>query len=142
MHELARWWSEGGFWMYPIAMLLLVSLPATLVMGIFALVGRSGSRVTVILSTVLCALGLLILIVGFVGWQAALRSMEEAVAMVNPADKATILATGTSEARTILIFAGFACVPSLIGGVALLGLGLARLPRFTPPEQGGAAGRR
>jgi hypothetical protein len=142
MHELARLWSEGGIWMYPIAMLLVVSLPATLVMAIFALVAKRGSRVTVILSTVLCALGLLILIVGFVGWQASLRSMEQAVAMVNPDDREIILAAGTSEARTIIVFAGLACVPSLIGGVALLGLGLARLPRFTPPEQGGAAGRR
>ncbi len=140
MYDLAQMWAEGGTFMYPIALLALLSLPAAPLVVILAVVGRRGSRVPLILSTVLCALGLLILATGFLGWQMALRNVEEAVAHVNPDDREIILAAGRSEARVLIMFGAAACLPSLLTGVALLGLGLSRLPRYTPPPgPGGAA---
>ena len=141
MNELVRWVNDGAPWTFHIIVLLAFSLPVILAAVIFALVGRRGSRVTLILSTALCALGLLILIVGFVGWQFSLHQMEETVANVIPEAQESIRAAGNAEARVIIISAAAACVPALVMGVALLGLGVSCLPRFNPPEQGGAAAR-
>jgi hypothetical protein len=115
--------------MYPIALLGLLSLLAIGVFGIVALTGKRGSSRALVASTVLVAFGLLVLAAGFIGYQVGLSQMEAAVAMVNPADKATILARGTSEARSCVVFGTAASLPSLLVGVGLFGFGLARLKR-------------
>ena len=133
MDQFARFWRGGGAWMYPLLLLALLGLALTLVLGILALVSRQGSRRALILSTVLGAYGLLVLGTGFLGWEMSNAKIEGAVAHVNPADRAMILAEGRAEARAVVVFGAASALPPLLVGIALLGLGIARLPRSAGP---------
>lgn len=132
--ELNDFWHAGGAWMYPIAFFGLVSLLAVPVLGLVALLGRRGSSRTLTCASVLVALGVFIVALGFLGYQRGLSRVEEAVASVNPDDARRILARGRSEVRADLLFGTAASLPSLLAGLALFGLGVSRLERYTPAE--------
>jgi hypothetical protein len=133
MHNIAEFWEAGGPWMYPIALMGAVALVATLALGVVAAVARdeAGSRTTLVLSSTLVALGLATLLLGIVGWLMCMRNVELAIATVNPDDMEAIRAAGNAEARSPLILSVLLAFLPLCGGVALMGLGVSRLPRFT-----------
>jgi hypothetical protein len=139
MEELVRFWQAGGPWMWLIALLGLLGQTVSLVLGLLVLLWRRRpTRFPVIACAVLCALGLLIVAVGFAGHRAGLAQVEAVLAMVNADDRETIRAAGHSEARAPLIFGTLAGLPPLFMGIALLGLAVSRLPRYAPRAPVGA----
>src|SRR5229473_2592172 len=69
----------------------------------------------------LAMLGNAAMLAGLLGTVAGLIRCFEAVATVNPADKATILAEGISEAMNCTGFGLFTAIPSLIAFSVLMG---------------------
>ncbi len=139
MSEFARFWEAGGVWMYPIFGMGLLGFVVTLALGLLALLVKR-PKLPVIVSTVLMAFGLAILLVGTLGWLATMRMVEEVVTNVNPEDRELILTAGRSEAKSSLILSLVCAFVPLTAGLALLGFGLTRLPRYNPPSGAPAQG--
>jgi hypothetical protein len=110
--KLARAWQEGGWAMYAV---LLVSGLAAVGCAAFAFFGVQRGSIAILACAPVSAL---ITAVGAIGFFSGMRNALEAVAHVHPADKATILAAGTSEALTASAF-GMAGTAGLVGSLAL-----------------------
>lgn len=123
--SVAQFWMEGGWWMFPIALLGCALLPATLVAFILGLTSKKASLVMPLAIGLLCV-GLLPAALGEAGFLSALRTVDEAIVHVNPADAATIRAAGRSEALTTIIFGLWQSLVPSFGGAVLLGLALMR----------------
>jgi hypothetical protein len=127
--------------MYPLLLLGMLGLAGTLLVAILGITSERGSQRPLILSTMLCAYGLFVFATGVIGWQMSVSRVEDAIAHVNPEDRPMLLAAGRSEARMVTIFGTAACLPPLVVGIAMFGLGVARLKR-SPGQELQAAGTR
>jgi hypothetical protein len=116
IHDLAELFQEGGFWMYPIAALQLVSMIAIVVALIVALTtkGHDGK-----LGIGLGVLGVLPLVLGITGRAWGLRMMEEALVHVSADDAETIRAMGHAEALAPVLFGLFVALPLLAFGTLM-----------------------
>ena len=102
--NLAQFWLEGGFVMYPVLLTWLAAEAS----GVVALISKN-----VAAAMVAIALSSAPLIVGVAG-QAWNRSrVDEAIAHVSPADKELIREAGYKESARPLQFGGFATVITL-----------------------------
>lgn len=112
VQSLASAWQEGGWPMY-----LVLVVGGLVAMGCAACMFFGVQRGS--LAVLACApLSALIAAVGALGFFTSMRNALGAIAMVSPADRATILAAGTSEALTSSAF-GAAGTAGLIGSLAL-----------------------
>jgi hypothetical protein len=123
--SVAQFWMEGGWWMFPIALLGCSLVPATLMAFILGLTSKKASLVMPLAIGLLCV-GLLPAVLGEAGFLSALRTVDEALMHVNPQDAATIRAAGRSEALTTIIFGLWTSLVPTFGGAVLLGLALMR----------------
>lgn len=113
--SLADFWNEGGLWMFPV---LLVGLVAV-VSAAFSVAARNhGLALAALLSSQL-PLGL-----GAAGWAWNRRVVDQALAMVNPEDLATLMAAGYAEALRPLQLGG--ALWALSTPLALVALVLSR----------------
>lgn len=105
--------------MYPIALLGLISGPATLVALILALIKRPWALK---LGAVPFALGVALIALGLFGYFSSMRVVESVLEIADPSEIEVMRAKGTAEARTPIIFAlMLAILPlaaaALLGGV-------------------------
>jgi len=113
--------------MYLIVLLAGLGIPTTLGAAVMTFILRRGSRAPLVVSTLPAALGLLVILTGYVGMQVGLAQMEKALTLVNPADVETIRAAGQSEARVAWIFGLMVGGPMIAVSLALLGVALSKL---------------
>jgi hypothetical protein len=95
--DFARFWMEGGVAMYLVALLWLAAEGA----GVLAIVTRKS-----VVAMAAMALSALPLTAGVLGMVYNRSVVENAVAMVNPADRAIILEQGNKEAMRPLQLGG------------------------------------
>lgn len=127
--NLVQLFQEGGWWMYPITFLGLGMVPETIVLAVIGLNDHHRNRLP-IFGVALIVSGFAPLALGAVGYGLNMESMRGALEHVSELDRATILAAGTGEALTTIIWGlVLAFIPVCVGCV-LLGVGLSRLPRF------------
>jgi hypothetical protein len=92
-------------------------------LGVIALaLARGRPRDAVMLATLTVGLGVTSMLVGLWGRSAGVSGTMHAVAHVNPADRATILAAGRSESGSSLVLGGGAF--AVLGLLGAAGLGL------------------
>ncbi len=126
--QLSSLWLEGGWAMYPIALVGCLLYPASLGALLTALVAKRPLALT--LGLVLLAVGFLPAVVGELGYLQGVRAVEQAVAGAHPDDRATIMMAGRGEAMACLIFGLFQSLVPVFSGSVLTGWGLAqRLPK-------------
>jgi hypothetical protein len=113
--------------MYPLLLVGLFAVPGALAALVLAFLPKL-SRTAVVASTVVMASGAFALGLGEVGKLAGERATMHAVANVNPADRATILAAGRAESKVALGFGALLGVPALLAGALCLALAVRRLP--------------
>lgn len=110
--QLAEAWAEGGFFMYVV---LLVGGGVAMTSAALMFFGVQRGSPAVLAAA---PLGALITAVGAVGFFNGISSAAQAVAHVNPADRATIMAAGTGEALTTSAF-GLAGTAGLLASLSL-----------------------
>jgi hypothetical protein len=117
MNALAEGWAEGGWPMYLVlASTALVGLGSAVLLFFGVQQGSSAVLAIAPLSSLASAAGVAGAVIG-------MRAMNDVLGLVNPADRATILAAGTGEALNASAF-GFACAAGGLfasAGGALLG---------------------
>lgn len=126
--NLAQGFAEGGWAMYPLTFLLCVLPLVALVLLMVGLVSKKNLALP---------LGVGLLIAAFVPPAVGLAAMalgrasaEEAIALASPEDQATIRMAAEGELLVLSTTGTSAALcPGFIGCV-LIGLGLARRPRF------------
>ena len=126
--RFAELFVEGGFWMYPIALLNCALVPLGIVLLTIGV--SSKQRNALVFAAALIAGGLSPAMLGELANVLAMQNVEAAIAHVDPADAATIRAAGMSESMTTLLFGLSGSVIPVFCGFVLLGVGLGRLPRF------------
>jgi hypothetical protein len=114
--DLAQFWMEGGAAMYLVALLWLAAEGA----GVLAIVTRKS-----VVAMAAMALSALPLTAGVLGMVYNRSRVMEAVAMVNPADKAMIIEQGNKEAMRPLQLGGVLTLFTFPMGV----LAFVRAPR-------------
>jgi hypothetical protein len=131
---MARWWMEGGVWMWVVLMLALVALPVAAGAGMLALVGRfrggaalTGGRVVAVL-----ALGLALTpgCAGVAGWLHGRSIVDSVLPLADPDQREILREVGYAEARRPLELAGLTAVP--LFGLACVALLLALPPTRNP----------
>jgi hypothetical protein len=126
---------EGGFMMYPIVGAGLLMVLETIVFTVIALANRERNLAVLFGVALLVSAGA-VAGLGAFAYSNALSGVHAALASVNPEDASTILAAGTGEALTTIIWGlAMGLIPCFMGFV-LLGVGFSRLPRFQVPEAG------
>jgi hypothetical protein len=112
--ELVR---EAGMSGWLVVMLALFGV----LLGVIGLaMARARPRDAVMLATLALGLGVVSIVTGLWGRSSGLASTLQAVAHVNPADRATILAAGRSESGSNLVLGGGAgLVLSVLGAAGL-----------------------
>ncbi|MEW5742508.1 MAG: hypothetical protein AB1938_26560 [Myxococcota bacterium] len=125
---MVQMFQEGGWWMYPITLLGCALVPLSIVLVILG--AASKQRNALMMSLILLVAGLTPAMLGAVAQMLSMRSAEEAIVHVNPADAATIRAAAMSESLTTVLFGLSSSVIPVFCGFVLLGIGLGRLPRF------------
>jgi hypothetical protein len=122
MGGLAEWWAIGGMWMYVV---LLTDFAVAMLLGVlfvFAVVSAVTRRLGSV-ARALAIVGLLStltpLCAGFVGKQAGLNNMEQAIVHVDPEQREVIRAVGTAEAGVPFRF-GIGSVCLLFGGAMIV----------------------
>jgi len=125
MSQVARWFQEGGFAMFPILLLGIVGLAGT-VAGLA--VGLSSRRrgTPLAFGIALLAVALLCVGIGGVSYLVAQQRIDAALAGVDPDMRDRLRAVGESEARVSLTFGGGAAALPALGGLVLVALGVAR----------------
>ena len=107
---MAEFFAEGGFWMYPIALLGLVGV----VLGAVGLGTRSRS---VALGGLTCAA--LVTVLGVAGMMSGRTQVDQALATVSPEDAELIRTVGYKEAsRPLQLGGGFGMLGALLGVAA------------------------
>ena len=124
MNTLARDFVEGGFAMYPIALLGCLGTFGGVTGFVLALV--IGKARTLWFAAGLMGLGVLAPLLGTVGYVLGQQALENALAQVSPEDAELIQMAGTAEALTCLQYGVGAGLLPFCLGVALVGLGLVR----------------
>lgn len=119
---------EGGFWMYPIALLNCALVPLGIVLLTIGV--SSKQRNALVFAAALIAGGLAPAMLGELANVLAMRTVDAAIAYADPADQATIRAAGLAESMTTLLFGLAGSVIPVFCGFLLLGVGLGRLPGF------------
>lgn len=119
---------EGGVWMYPIMLFNCALVPLSIVL--LSIGVASKERNALVFGLVLLGGGLVPAMLGEVANVLAMRNVEDAIAYANPADRAVILAAGTAESLTTLLFGLAGAIVPVFCGFVLVGVGLGRLPRF------------
>jgi hypothetical protein len=127
--RMAESFAEGGWAMYPLTFLLCVLPLAALVLLVVGIVSKKNLALP---------LGVGLLVAAFVPPAIGLAAMalgrstaEEAIAMASPEDQATIRMAAEGELLVLSTTGTSAALcPGFIGCV-LIGLGLARRPRFS-----------
>lgn len=125
---MLQMFQEGGFWMYPLALLNCALVPLSIVF--LALAAGSKSRNALVFALILLVAGLAPAMLGQVAQTLAMQGAEDAIRSVDPADASTIRAAAMSESMTTFLFGLSGAVVPVFCGFVLLGLGLSRLPRF------------
>ncbi len=131
--SVASFWVEGGWWMYPIALLGCAMLPATLVAFVVGVTSKKASLLMPLAIGLLCV-GLLPAVLGEAGFLQGMSAVEKAIAFANPVDQATIRAAARGEALTTLILGLWMSLAPTFGGSVLLGLALMRRAGAPSPE--------
>lgn len=126
--RLAELFAEGGFWMYPIALLNCALVPLGIVLLTIGVASKQ--RNALVFAVALIAGGLAPAMLGELANVLSMRNVEAAIAFASPADQATIRAAGLAESMTTLLFGLSGSVIPVFCGFVLLGVGLGRLPRF------------
>jgi hypothetical protein len=119
---------EGGWWMYPIALLTCALVPLSIVLVTLGVASKEKNAL--LFAIILFVGGLAPAMLGGLGQAMSMRGAEEAIAHVNPADAATIRAAAMSESMNITLFGLTGAVIPVFCAFVLLGVGLGRLPRF------------
>lgn len=126
--RLAELFAEGGFWMYPIALLDCALVPLGIVLLSIGIASKQ--RNALVFAVGLIVGGLAPAMLGELANVLSMQNVEAAIVHVNPADAATIRAAGMAESMTTLLFGLSGSVIPVFCGFVLLGVGLGRLPRF------------
>jgi len=104
---MAQFFAEGGFWMYPIALLGLMAV------GLGA-VGLATPSKSAAVGALACAAIVTLLGVGGMMW--GRMKVDEALAMVNPEDAEAIRVQGYKESmRPLQLAAGFVALGAVLG---------------------------
>lgn len=138
--SVAEFWVEGGWWMYPIALMGCALLPATLVAFVVAVTSKKASLVMPLAIGLLCV-GLLPAVLGEAGFLQGMGAVEKAITFANPEDQATIRAAARAEALTTIILGLWMSLVPTFGGAVLLGLALMRRASATSTETAPAPAR-
>lgn len=122
------WWQEGGVWMYPVLVTLVLCLGAgfvTVLLSVgafFVPVLKLVSRI----AAILVVLGALVpTVVGGVGWMLGRSHVAAAVEHAAPEVQDEILARGYAEARRPLEFGTMSTMCALLPGALALVLSVA-----------------
>lgn len=126
--RLAELFVEGGFWMYPIALLNCALVPLGIVLLTIGVASKQ--RNALVFALVLLGGGLLPAMLGELANVLAMQNVDAAIAYADPADQATIRAAGMAESMTTVLFGLSGAIVPVFCGFVLLGVGLGRLPRF------------
>jgi len=142
LERLARQFAMGGWAMYPLTLVGATLVPGMMVAVIVAAVARRSRTVTLLVALALIAGGLLVVAIGGLGWWSGSTDVERALVAVHPIEDAEMIrALGTSELLTRMVWALFLAIGPVSLGVALSGLGLARLYATPKAATAGREGR-
>jgi hypothetical protein len=126
MRELAWYMQAGGFLMYPILLLTLLSVPVAVVVPVVAAIVKK--RVcSLVLGLVLLTGGALILGMGVAGFYIQLGMVEDAVANLALKDAQAIRFAGLAESRVCLIAGIAGALPAIAGAASALALASRKL---------------
>ena len=122
---LARYWEAGGWPMYPIFLLGLLGLLASVGLPIAGF-AMGKPRPAFLFAMMLLVLAVFTAGMGALGQTLDMRTVDEAIVHVNPADREIIRMAGSSESRTCLAFGLYAAILPLAAAGLLLSRALAR----------------
>lgn len=114
--------------MYPLTLLLLMGLSGAIASAVCLLAGAR-AKTTLVFGGMTVGTAFFTLLVAFIGHLAQLRSLDDAIAHVNPADQEIIRIQGERDARVPLYFGALGAVLPLLAGGGTVVVGLMRLEK-------------